>query len=182
MLSEIFSKIRDISAPFLQRLADETSETVIISTLKKYNMINISVLKSPYRLQVYTTEGDLMPVYCTAVGKILLSSLIDEEFKRVFNAIELVKYTKNTITDLEKLQSELTTVGKNDIAFDNEEYELDVRSVATPVRNNIGRVVAAIGIIGPANRLNEKKVREIVPIAKLYGRRISEEMVSNNKR
>jgi DNA-binding IclR family transcriptional regulator len=178
-LSEIFSKIKDITSPFLQRLSNETSETVILSTLKKNEIINISVFKSKHRLQVDTDEGELMPLHCTAMGKILLSSLIEEEFNRILKTSQLARYTGNTITDLGELKSELATIKKREIAFDNEEYEVGSRGIAVPVRNNIGRVVAAIGVIGPASRISLKRMRELAPVVKSSGRQIYEAMNSN---
>jgi DNA-binding IclR family transcriptional regulator len=175
-LSEIFSKIKDITTPFLQKLSSDTDETVVMSTLKKNEIINISVFKSKHKLQVFTNEGDLMPLYCTAMGKVLLASLIEEEFNRILKTIEFSQYTENTITNLNDLKGDLTAVRKHAIAFDNEEYELGSRGLATPVRNNIGRVVASVGIVGPTTRLSLKRMKELIPVVKLCGRDICEAM------
>jgi IclR family transcriptional regulator, KDG regulon repressor len=178
-LSEIFSKVKDITSPYLESLCKETSETVVLSTLKKNELINISVFNSKHRLQMFTNEGDLMPLHCTAMGKILLASLIEEEFNRILKTTELSRYTDNTITDMSDLNSELRTIKKRGIAFDSEEYELGSRGIATPVKNNIGRVVAAIGIIGPASRISLKRLKDLAPVIKLTSRQINEAMCSN---
>jgi IclR family KDG regulon transcriptional repressor len=171
-VSEIFSKIRDITVSFLEQLSNETGETVVLSTLKKSNIINISVIKSKHRLQCYTNEGDLMPVHCTAMGKIMLASLITEEFNRILKSADLTLYTINTITDINKLKTEIKTVRNRGIAFENEELEIGLRSLAVPVKNDIGRVVASVGIIIPTNRISMRRIKELSPVLKSYGHQI----------
>jgi IclR family KDG regulon transcriptional repressor len=175
-LSEIFSKLKDVTSPFLQKLSRDTSETVVLSTLRKTEMINVSVFKSKHRLQIETNEGDFMPLHCTAMGKVLLASMIEEELNRIFKLVELSLYTENTITNVNQLRSELAKIKKQDIAFDNEEWEMGVRSVATPIKNNIGRVIAVMGIIGPTDRLSLKRIRDLASAVKLCGREINEAM------
>ena len=100
--------------------------------------------------------GKRAPLHCTALGKVLLAFLPEEERKKILEQKELPRLTDNTITDRNKLEKELSKIQKQGFALDQEENEKDVRCIAAPIRNYQGRVIAAVSISGPAFRIDKK--------------------------
>jgi len=100
--------------------------------------------------------GKRAPLYRTALGKVLLAHIPEEERKKILGGKVLPRLTENTITDKRELEKELNKVREQGFALDQEENEKDVRCIAAPIRNYQRRVIAAISISGPAFRIDEK--------------------------
>jgi DNA-binding IclR family transcriptional regulator len=88
--------------------------------------------------------GSLQPVYCTSAGKLLLSFLPDSEREEFLASMSFRPYTERTILDREKLCAELDRIRHDDYSTDLGEYNEFWRSVAVPVSNSAGDVIAAI--------------------------------------
>jgi len=99
--------------------------------------------------------GTRAPVHSTAVGKALLAFQPDEVVDGVL-ARGLPASTPNTLTDARALRRELAAVRSRGYAIDDEESEVGLRSIAAPIRNDAGQVVASISIAGPAHRITKK--------------------------
>jgi DNA-binding IclR family transcriptional regulator len=100
------------------------------------------------------------PAHSSAVGKVLLSHLSEEELNGLIKEKGLPKRTENTITDLIQLKEHLKAVRIQGCAVDDEENERGIRCVAAPIFNETGRAVAAISISGPAFRVTKKVIQE----------------------
>jgi 2-aminomuconate deaminase len=96
-----------------------------------------------------------VPLHCSAVGKVLLASMPAVERERFVSHIDLARFTEHTITDRGLLVDELRRVAKNGFAIEDEEWEEGLRSVAVPIRNGRGPVVAAVALSAPASRLDD---------------------------
>jgi DNA-binding IclR family transcriptional regulator len=94
-----------------------------------------------------------MPVYCTGVGKVLLSGLSNSDFNKIMRKQKFIKYTDNTITDPEELKEELEKIRDRGYATDNQEYMEGLRCVAVPIFNHRGRITCAMSIAGPVSRM-----------------------------
>ncbi len=83
------------------------------------------------------------------------------EIDQYLRDTKLKSYTKNTITNREKLLEDLEKIRKRGYAFSNQEIDVGVSGVAAPIRNNEGEVVASICVVGPTNRINNKNLGSI---------------------
>jgi IclR family transcriptional regulator, KDG regulon repressor len=92
--------------------------------------------------------GSHAPVYCTAVGKALLSGLPTDQVVSILKGMDLEKRTPNTITDALKLLDEIKLTADRGYAIDNEEHEPGIKCFAVPVRGYGGDVIGAISITG----------------------------------
>jgi IclR family acetate operon transcriptional repressor len=92
------------------------------------------------------------------------------------NSLVITPRTHHTITDKDVLIKQMHEVRRTGVAFDDEENEIGLRSVAAPIRDWEGRVVAAISIIGPTARITKQRLSELAPIIKDYAFRISQAM------
>jgi DNA-binding IclR family transcriptional regulator len=88
----------------------------------------------------------------------------------------LVSYTDKTITSPAELRSQLEVIRQQGYGFDDEEYEVDIRAVSAPIRNQEGTVVAVIGMPGPTSRMRLDRIPETVEALKEAAQAISRRM------
>lgn len=101
-----------------------------------------------------------VPIHCSGIGKAILAFMEDQRKERILKNIKLVRYTKNTITHLTRLRSELEQVRRNGFALDRgEEYE-NVWCVAAPIFQN-GQLVGSLSLSDAAERMKERKISEM---------------------
>jgi len=151
--------------PFLRTLLENTGETVHLAILDHDSVLYVISLESKQALRMGSKVGTRVPVHCTAVGKTLLAFQPEGEIERII-ARGLPASTSSTIVDAKALQRELAAVRTRNYAVDDEESEVGLRSIAAPIRNDAGSVIAAISIAGPVHRMTRRTllgwVRELV--------------------
>lgn len=165
ILFEIGSKVaenwdvRKVAAPYIQKLVEETGETVHLVVLDKGEVLYIDKHESTQSLRIVSEIGSRLPAHCTGVGKALLAFLTLTEVKRIIASKGLKRYTPNTITDPEKLAMELEQIRKQGYAEDNEEIMESLRCVAAPIWDHNGKACAAISISGPLARMGRERMQ-----------------------
>jgi len=169
-------KIRDVAYPILDGLNKMVGESVNIAILDQIQVVYIEHIESSKSLRIFTHVGNRVPLHCTGVGKVFLAHMNDEELEKVLNGKDLPSYTKNTITDVSKLKHSFNIIRQEGIATDDEEMEIGVRCIASPIKNSNGSVIAAISVSGPSARLSTKRVQEIKPLVKSCALEISRAM------
>lgn len=151
--------IRSQAKPFLNDLAAKTNETVHLVILDQYEALYIDKVESKVKqggLQMASRVGLRVPLHCSAVGKVLLAYLPENELEGLIQQTGLSKRTKNSITDAENLKAHLKAVRSRGFAIDDEENEEGIRCVGAPIFNQQGQVIAAISISGPTIRIPNK--------------------------
>jgi DNA-binding IclR family transcriptional regulator len=143
--------------PCIEELARETGETVHLGVFDGSQVVSIEKMDSPHGLASNVTIGKGAPAYCTGVGKALLAHQPDSTVEHVCR-LGLVKHTRQTITDPERLRRELAQVRAQGYAVDNMEHQPDVRCVAVPIHDHAGRVVASLSVSGPATRIPKDRI------------------------
>ena len=155
--------LRTEAKPFLADLAKTTQETVHLVILDKNEVLYIDKVESddnPSGLRMASRVGSRTLAHSCAVGKVLLAHLSEEELDEFIQGAGLPKITENTISDPVRLKEHLKLVRSQGYVIDDEENEKGIRCVAAPIRNEIGRVVAATSISGPAIRITRKRIQE----------------------
>jgi DNA-binding IclR family transcriptional regulator len=102
------------------------------------------------------------PAYCTAEGQAILAFAHDDVIERVI-AAGLTARTPKTVTSPEKFLRELGAIRNRGCAVEDEESEIGMISIAAPIRDDSGEVVAAVGIAGPVTRLSKKSIAAVAP-------------------
>src|SRR5512139_2125793 len=151
------------------------NEAVMLGVRRGHAAINIDVVNRGRLLNV-TPDTSTLGLYYTGAGKVFLAYLSEKEFQAYMKSLVMNHRTPNTIIDKDDLVKQMIEVRRNGVAFDDEENELGLRSVAAPIRNWEGRVIAAISIIGPVARINKQRLSELAIITRDYGLRISQAM------
>lgn len=165
--------IEDIVHPFMIELSKQVNEAINIAVHNGNDAVNIAVVQPNQRLRVVIDEMTGIPLYCTAVGKIFLASMTDEEVDKYLNTENLIQYTPNTITDKKKLMRQIKKISRECISMEHGEYSTEIRNVAAPLMDYHGKTIAAFGVIGPPSRMTRAKMKEMKPLIKKYALRIS---------
>ncbi len=149
------SDLRQIALPELEKLRDETGETVHLAILDEMEVVYLEKLHGHHAIGLMSSRvGARLPAYCTGLGKILLAYANPEEVRDHFAQRELHRFTPETITELSDLMRHLEQVRISGYALDRGEHEVEVRCVAAPVFDADGKVIAAISVSGPASRMD----------------------------
>jgi IclR family KDG regulon transcriptional repressor len=137
----------------LEALADATGETAHLSVLEGGQVLYVEKVESANQLRMPSAVGRLVPVHCTALGKVLLAGLGDDEATRLVRKLPLSRFTPNTITDPATVMGEVREVRETGFAVDREEIEEGLMCIAAPVVDETDFTCAAISIAGPASRI-----------------------------
>jgi len=168
--------IRRLSLPYLQELNLQTRETIHLTIRHGLSAVYVEKLDSMEPLRIHSRIGAGVPLYCTAVGKIMLAYLPKDEQDRVIRQLDLKRLTPNTVGSLQELQTELYRVRKNGYACDMEEHELHIRCIAAPIWDHTGGVHASLSLTAPMVRMPVNRLRQLAPLVQEAGARISREL------
>lgn len=147
-------------------VAETCGETVHVAVLDGSQVLYVAKVDSTHAVRMVSAAGRSLPAHCTAVGKMLLASLPEDELDaRLGASAELVAMTPNSITDPAVLRAELAAVRAAGLALEQRESNADVSCVAAPVRDRSGRVVAALSISVPMIRWSQERLEELGPLA-----------------
>lgn len=160
----------------VERLSAETGETASLGILDSDEVFYLAIAHGQRELGIQSNVGTRHPVYCTALGKVLMADLDWPEAKALLSRIERKRMTINTIVNISRLREELLKVGSQGYALDAEERTIGVRAVGAPVRDHSGRVVAAISAAGPAFRIagasHELLIGQVQKLAAEFSQRL----------
>ena len=168
--------IRRVSHPYLQELNRQTRETVHLTVRHGSAAVYVEKLDSTEQLRIYSRIGAAVPLHCTAVGKVMLAYMPEEQRKRILPQLDLKRFTPNTIGSLQELEAELRRIKKNGYACDLEEHELHIRCVAGPIWDHAGLVNASLSITAPIVRMAISRLRQLAPLIQAAGLQISREL------
>ncbi len=154
----------ELSKYDLTELNDLSHETIHLAILDGVEILYINKVESPQSVRMHSTVGSRNPLYCTAMGKVLLAFLPAADRDRLLEQIPLIRRTRQTITDKEALLEHLARVHRQGFAVDDLETEDGVRCVGAPIFNHAGRVFAAVSISGPAYRLPLADLHKLAPL------------------
>ena len=147
----------------LQKLVDEIKETCGIAIPYQMDMMYTNRANTSLPLQIYLPVGAKSPMWCTATGKLYLSQLSATSRAKILQGLPLDKFTKNTITDIETLNTELDRIAETGIGIDNEEFISEMVGVSVPVLDKKSRYLASLYIHAPTIRVSLDELMEHVP-------------------
>jgi len=148
---------RSRAHPLLGELSKDVGETVFMGVLDDYDLVYIDQVDSlDHSLRMTPQIGRRQNAHCTGMGKVLLATLDPARRKEFLGKKNFPRHTKNTITKSQFLQKELDKIRILGYAIDQQEAELGICCVATPIIGIGGEIIAAISISGPSQRLEQK--------------------------
>ena len=160
------TNIKTEALPFLKELSEKISETVVLSVLDGNEPLDVISVVPDMILKAAPGLGTKSPFHSTAVGKVHLAHFPNEKINRILSSHELIAYTDQTITDVNRLKMELEVVKAQGVAFDDEEFIVGLRSAAAPIRGENGEVFASVCYLAPSTRLSSLKMKQLAPLVK----------------
>ena len=148
------------ATPILEKLAADTGESANFAIRSGKEVVLIAHIAASGMVQLADRAGSTRPGYATAVGKVLMAALPPGQLEQAMGHLELRRYTQKTVVEPEALRREIEEVRRKGIAFDDREFDAELRCVAVPVHDFSGRVAGAIGISGPIWRLSLQSLQE----------------------
>ena len=167
-----------LAMPVLEDLSRETGEAGHFAVRMGDGVVVIARTGGAGAFQLTNRMGVVRPAHCTALGKIVLAALREEQFERYLERAELKAFTAKSITDVGVLRREIDDVRRAGIAFDDGEFDAELRCVAVPVKDFTGRLIGAIGISGPVWRLSIQALQSRAKLVEAAAARLSAEFGS----
>lgn len=176
-LSNVFlhqSDIRSTALPIITALRDATNQTSALHIREDTSRITIAQAESRQDLRVtYPDLGEPIPLHLGAPGKVILANLSQTEIGHYLNVVPLMRTTPRSPTSHQNLSDELDRIRARGYAMTHQERRSGVVSIAAPIFDAAGRVVASVNISAPLQRISDEQKERFVPLVVDAGREIS---------
>lgn len=166
----------EVARPYLEQIMEQTNEVVHLVTLEDKAIIYIDKVEPNTTIRMHSRIGVRRPLYCTAVGKAILSTMREEEVEEIWENSTIERLTQYTITDLKQMKYELELIRERGYAIDEQENELGVRCIAIPLLDYTKRACGAISVSGPVGRMTDETIKKFAEILIPKGKEIRKEL------
>jgi DNA-binding IclR family transcriptional regulator len=146
--------------PIIENLMALSGETAVVAVLRGDKVIYMDSVETNKTVRAVSRIGAMLPAHCTAVGKAQLATLSAVDIERLYPDPVLASLTDKSIKNRDQLLAELKRIAEKGYALENEECDLEVRSVAVTVRDFSKNTVAAVGVVAPAGRLQDERLEK----------------------
>ncbi|MFD2419578.1 IclR family transcriptional regulator [Amycolatopsis pigmentata] len=168
----------EVAQPHLERLSAEAGESSSVSVLDGTDIVYVARVAVSRIMTVSINVGTRFPAHATSMGHVLLAGSDPEELETYLGRAGLDRLTSHTLTTPAALKAELAKVREQGWALVDQELEEGLRSVAAPIRDRNGRVVAAVNLSTHASRTSREQVKkEMVPPLLAAAKRIEADLV-----
>ncbi|HEY8373503.1 MAG TPA: IclR family transcriptional regulator [Pseudonocardiaceae bacterium] len=155
--------VRRAVEPHLRELNARTGHTVHLASYEDGEVVYIDKVESRHPVRMVSRIGLRAPLHCTAVAKVLVADLPEDQRRAVAESLDYPRLTANTITDPQAYLTELAEVRRRGYAVDRGEHEDFIHCIAAPVRGAGGRAVAAVSLSVPRMLLDLEGLLALVP-------------------
>ena len=142
----------EVAEPHMEELVANVNESSSISVLDGTEIVYVVRVPTRRIMSITLSVGTRLPAYATSMGRVLLANLPDDELERRLPQIVFEPLSPHTVKDVEALRSVLAKVRKQGYAATDQELEEGLRSLAVPIRDVSGEVIAALNVSVHASR------------------------------
>lgn len=167
--------IGKMAIPHLKYLMNTLKETCFLAVLSGDEIVYIAKERCEQTINTNANIGSRKPVYCTGLGKSFLAFLPRQESREIIDQIDFEKYTNKTVKNKDDLEKQLEQFRKQGYAIDDQEIEEGLWCVAVPIYDGTRKMVAAISVSGPIERMLSKKEKIIKELLET-GKQLSEQL------
>jgi DNA-binding IclR family transcriptional regulator len=157
------SHIRASRQTVLKRLSAEIGETCNIALPDNESMVYLERVETEWPLRIQLPTGTRVPFYCTASGKMYLSSLSRRALDSYLSSTPLTARAPGTFTDRVQLEAEIDRIRAEGYATDRGEFMPDMIAVAVPINEENGRILATLSFHAPTQRLDMERALSFLP-------------------
>lgn len=167
------------ATPVMDRLVELVGETIVLtSRTGHFYAICVDKRESSHALQISARVGRRVPLHCGAGSKCILAYSSPEFVERFLQeATPLPRYTDKTITEPDKLHEEIQRIQERGYSISDEDLDLGACSIAAPINDQTGRVIAAISIASPKVRFTDEDIPVHQRIIRESAQEISHQLV-----
>lgn len=151
-----------VAGPHLEWLAGEVHESSSMSVLDGRDVVYVARVPTSRIMTVSISVGTRFPAYATSMGHVLLAGLADDALEEHLAGLDLVPFTDRTATSVDELRVRVQEARRQGFALVDQELEQGLRSLAAPVRNRAGAVVAAVNVSTQAGRASPEETRRVL--------------------
>lgn len=148
--------------PYLNQLSEKYGEIIHFVTAAESKVYYLEKIDSTKAIRIISGKGTSMPMYCTGVGKAILSTRSEEEVREYANHVELHKCTEKTITDIDSLLKDLKNTRERGYSIDDEENQEEVFCIGVPITDKKGVGLYAVSISMPEFRKDEYDLNKMI--------------------
>lgn len=152
------SPLISTAKPLLKNLAEEINETIHLCVEHNEKIIYIDKIISNQPIQMASKIGSTAPMYCTGIGKMLLSDKDDMTLDDVISRFSFIKKTENTITNPKDFKKEIATIRQQGYSLDNIENENEIRCIAAPIYDFSGKIIASFSVSGLSSHITLERI------------------------
>jgi IclR family pca regulon transcriptional regulator len=154
----------EVAQPHMEALVARVHESCSVSVLDETDVVYVARVPTRRIMTVAISVGTRFPAFATSMGRVLLAAQPIELLDTYLASSGLQQLTSHTVTDVGKLRAELTRVRAQGYCLVDQELEKGLRSIAAPIRNGDGTVIAAINISLHVSRGTTEAIkRELLP-------------------
>jgi IclR family acetate operon transcriptional repressor len=150
-------ELGEVARPFMEELAFETQETVLLAVLRGGLAYYAEKVESIQRIRLSFDLGARLPLHAGASSKILLAQLPESEVQRIIRTHGLPRYTARTITDPTALMRELGRIRRDGYAVSVEEFDPGAWALSAPIHGSRDGTIAGLTLSGPVQRLTPQR-------------------------
>ncbi len=169
-------QLRQIAHPFLQHLTSVTNETTHLAVLEGTEFVYIDKVDNSQAVRMRSRVGQRGMLHCTAAGKSMLAFLPEPEVEPILKRLRFPALTEHTITDLAAFREQLVRVRRQGYAVDDEENELGIRCIGSPIYDHAGRLSGALSVSGWTITMTRERMPQLAPELVQVCRSISQEL------
>ena len=172
----------EIAQPHLRELVEQVHESSSVSVLEGEEIVYVAREPTQRIMTVAIAVGTRFPAYATSMGRVLLAGLSDDALEAYLSHVDLRPLTSETVTEVEALRAELGRTRRQGWAIVDQELEHGLRSVAAPIVDPSGRVIAALNLSTHASRRTLDAIRRtLLPPLLESAERIAADLASSRR-
>ena len=132
--------------PLLDQLSADVGQSASVSILDDWEIVYVARAALQRLMSISLMPGSRLPAYCASMGRVLLAGRPDAEVRALLVAHPPVRRTQKSVVDPEALMAIIAGVRADGYAINDQEIELGLRSIAAPLFDSRGRIIAAVNI------------------------------------
>lgn len=165
-----------IAQPYLKKLMELTNEVVHFGVREDSEIVYLAKVEAPRSIKVYSRVGMRKPMYCTAMGKAMLSQLSADEIEMVWKQSSVSKMTEYSITKFTDFTKEIALTKSRGYALDNQEIELGIKCIGAVIRDYKNAICGAISLSCSIFSLTAENEQKYIQLILEYSAKISQEL------
>ena len=169
--------LEEVVRPFLQQMRDRTGDSTSLAVLSRYDILYLVHVSTNRMIRLVAGFGTRFPAYPTSLGRVLLAYQPPARIDEYLRGVQLEKLTSKTVTSKGRLRKILKDVKNNAFASIQDELDYGIVSVAVPIFDDDGEILAAINCSTATTRVNEETMVETrLPELRKAARKIEQEL------